>query len=122
MNENLSCGTYLDVQKAFDCVNHDILLHKLYHYGIRGSVFDWLKSYLPNRSQLVCINECRSAKSHLRFGVPQGSSLGPLFFLIHINDLPNVITDNIVRLYADDANNFRSHFDLKELKIWLSET
>ena len=97
-NNNTTCAIFLDLAKAFDTVNHQILLSKLYAYGIRGIPFKLMQSYLSNRKQCTVINKVKSS-SH---GVPQGSTLGPLLFLIYINDLPKV-SNLKVRLFADDA-------------------
>ena len=86
-NDNFTCGVLIDPQKANDTVNHDILLSKLIHYEIRGAAFDWLKSYLSDRTQYATINNERSEIQTIKYGVPQGSNLGPLLFLIYINDL-----------------------------------
>ena len=84
------CGIFIDLRKAFDTVNHDILLLKMEHYGVRGSTLQWFKPYLHERKQYVYINgECSELKQ-ISCGVPQGSVLVPLFFLIYINDLPNI--------------------------------
>ena len=78
-----SCGVFIDLEKAFDNVNHRILLSKLYHYGIRGNANSWFSSYLTHRSQTVTINEETSSKKLITCGVPQGSILGPLVFDIY---------------------------------------
>ena len=113
---NFILGLYLDISKAFDTVCHDILLKKLSHYGLRGSIYNWFKSYLQDRKQYVLINGSSSTIQHVRHGVPQGSVLGPLLFLIYLNDLPNCLTFSNLRLFADDANSFTCHKNLQILK------
>ena len=97
-----TCAIFLDLAKAFDTVSHTILLRKLEKYGIRGNSLNLLKSYLNGRSQFVKINNSSSAYMEIEFGVPQGSILGPLLFLIYINDLPNA-SNFFIRLFADDT-------------------
>ena len=108
--ENGECvlGLFLDFSKAFDTVNHDILFLKLEHYGIRGSALDLFKHYLTNRSQYVVYNGLKSEKQRITCGVPQGSILGPLLFLIYINDLGDVSKNIFTLLFADDSNLFLS--------------
>ena len=81
---NIGCGVFVDLQKAFDTVDHQILLAKLYHYGIRGVSNDWFKSYLSNRHQYVSINEYGSGLAAINCGVPQESVLGALLFFFYI--------------------------------------
>ena len=129
-NSNFACGIFVDFQKAFDTVDHIILLKKLEHYGVRGRANDWFKSYLSNRSQYVSVNGFHSKSEIMKFGVPQGSVLGPLLFLIYINDLRNAIYHSTVHHFADDTNllyvnkNLKTiqnkvNKDLKSLVTWL---
>ena len=85
-DSNFVCGIFVDLQKAFDTVDHSILLSKLCHYRIRGLPNKWFESYLANRKQFVSINGFESSTSSITYGMPQGSVLGPLLFLIYIND------------------------------------
>ena len=94
----------IDFSKAFDMVEHKILLEKLEHYGIRGHALKWLESYLSNRKQFVSINGSESSMKIMEHGIPQGSILGPLLFIIYINDIPEVAHFAKFILYADDAN------------------
>lgn len=126
----LAAGVFVDFQKAFDTVDHNILISKLEHYGIRGKFNDWFKSYLTNRKQCVSILGYESSYQPIKYGVPQGSVLGPLLFLIYINDLNHSIQFSDTFHFADDTNllNINSSFyklqsnlnkDLKGLYRWL---
>ena len=84
-----SAGIFIDFKKAFDTVDHNILLSKLEHYGIRGQTLEWLKSYITNRQQFAYVNGKNSKMEQITCGVPQGSVLGPLLFLIYTNDIGN---------------------------------
>ena len=95
---------FLDLSKAFDTLNHTILLNKLQHYGIRDGSLNLFKSYLQNRKQYVVINNAKSETLDITTGVPQGSILGPLLFIIYINDLPNASKIFHSIMYADDTN------------------
>ena len=97
---------FLDFAKAFDTVNHSILLDKLYHYGIRGAAFNWFQSYLSDRHQIVEVNGKKSNKSLITCGVPQGSILGPLLFILYVNDMYKCSNKFIFTLFADDTSLF----------------
>ena len=99
-------GVFLDLRKAFDTVNHDILINKLEYYGIRGNILNWLKSYLSNRTQYVHYNGYDSDKKTITHGVPQGSILGPLLFILYINDFSRSSDLLFSILFADDTSVF----------------
>ena len=115
-NDEYVLGIYLDFSKAFDTVDHVILLRKLAHYGIRGTALKWFESNLSNREQYVTYNGISSSKQRIKCGVPQGSILGPLLFFIYINDLCLVCKYTSAILFADDTNLFSSGKDLKTLE------
>ena len=121
---------YHDPYKAFDTVDHDILLQKLEKYGVIGLEHTWFFSYLKNRRQLCRVNGVASNMEEIKCGVPQGSCLGPLLFLIYINDLPFALKNSEVTMYADDTSisysskniddlNETLNSDLDSLKQWL---
>jgi hypothetical protein len=129
-NGQFACGVFIDLKKAFDTVDHNILLSKLFHYGIRGIPHEWFQSYLSDRQQFVTISECKSTLENIRHGVSQGSVLGPLLFLLYINDLHNALLFSEPYLFADDTNlihisssmkslNKKLNIDLKLLCRWL---
>ena len=124
-------GIFLDLSKAFDTINHNILLSKLCHYGIRGNANKWFKSYLSNRRQLTEFNKVQSNYRNVQHGVPQGSILEPLLFLVHINDFQNCLDQAHSIMFADDTNIFIKHkqidivydqvqCELQNIASWLS--
>ena len=100
-------GIYIDLKKAFDTVPHGILLSKLQHCGIRGKSLNWFKSYLIDRKQFTKVNGISSDLQPLHdCGVPQGSVLGPILFLLYINDIHQAIKEGTIKLFDDDTNFF----------------
>ena len=128
---HFACGIFIDLQKAFDTVDHNILVAKLEYYGVRGIVKNWFSSYLHNRKQFVTINGFKSTLNSINFGVPQGSVLGPLLFLMYINDLSFSVKNSTVHHFADDTNLLyineslktlckKVNYDLKGITNWLN--
>ena len=122
---------FIDLKKAFDTVDHDILCKKLELYGVQQRELSWFRSYLSNRKQFCRVNGVDSNVAEIDVGVPQGSCLGPLLFLIYINDLPQAVQDSSVTMYADDTSlchqshdltqlNEAINSDLKKLETWLN--
>ena len=121
---------FLDLKKAFDTVDHGILPHKLYLYGIKGVAFNWFRSYSSNRKQYCQVNDHLSNPLEMICGIPQGSILGPLLFLIYVNDLPNCLKYTKCNMFADDtqidasSNNIESiantlNADLANVSDWM---
>ena len=121
---------FIDLKKAFDTVDHEILCQKLVHYGVQQRELAWFRSYLCNRKQFCRVNGVSSKTEGIDVGVPQGSCLGPLLFLIYINDLPQAVQNSTVSMYADDTSlcyqssdinelNEAINNDLRQLDIWV---
>lgn len=128
-NKESVISVFLDLSKAFDTIDHKILLKKLEFYGIRGQALNWFRSYLTKRMQYVSYQNCISIKQELTCGVPQGSVLGPLLFIIYTNDLPSCLEKAKTILFADDTTIYISNknlnylyesvnVDLKHLNDW----
>ena len=96
-------AAFIDLKKAFDTVNHEILVQKLPHYGLTKDTTQWIECYLSNRSQKCTVNDITSSCLDIKCGVPQGSILGPLLFLLYINDIVDVLECTKCYLYADDT-------------------
>ena len=117
VNDNTITALLLfDLNKAFDTVQHDILLRKLEHYGIRGTAQNLIASFLRNRQQYVSLHTAQSHKMYITCGVPQGLVLGPLLFTLYINDIAN-FTSSTPRLFADDTCLILLHKNLPDLNV-----
>ena len=117
---NYTAGVFVDPKKAFHTADHNNLLEKLDYYGIRGVAKDWFHSYLDNRKQYVTLNGSNSSIKTILTGVPQGSVLGPLLFLIYINDLCKCVKYSETYHFADDTNMLLSHSSLETLANWMN--
>ena len=116
LNRREHCiGVFLDLTKAFDTVNHEVLLGKLERYGVRGLPLQWLASYLKDRQQCVSINGRCSSHRTVNVGIPQGSIMGPILFLLYMNDLPKISSDLLSILYADDTTLLASNSECSTL-------
>lgn len=119
--KEVTAGVFLDLSKAFDTINHDILFVKLEHYGINGLALRWIKSYFLGRRQFVQFKDSRSSEQNIVCGIPQGSILGPLFFILYINDISNASTLTESLIFADDTSIFYSHSDPNVLESVINE-
>ena len=104
----LTLAVLYDISKAFDVIDHTIILKKMEKYGIRGIANYWFRNYLSDRTQFVAINGIQSQKVPIKIGVPQGSILGPLLYLIYVNDIGNSCAGNVLS-FADDTTLYTSH-------------
>lgn len=114
-SSEFTVGVFIDLSKAFDTIHHATLLKKLYRYGIRGTAYTWLKSYLTNRKQYVHLNGANSDIQMVSYGVPQGSVLGPKLFILFINDICDVLQNVNCVLFADDTSLYASGPELEQL-------
>ena len=114
-NKQNTLSVFLDLSKAFDTIDHNILLHKLEFYGVRGLALNWFQSYLTDRKQYVLYNNVQSQTLDITCGVPQGSVLGPLLFLIYVNDIANCLTHSKLISFADDTTVFLSSKCINDL-------
>ena len=120
-NQQMTGSVFIDLKKAFDLVNHNCLLQKLEHYGVRGKSLTWFQNYLGSRTQRVRFGQDLSPSLPIEYGVPQGSLLGPLLFVIYINDLPSCLKNTHISMYADDTVIYCSGANPKEIKKALQE-
>ena len=121
-NNKLVCGIFADLSKAFDTVDHSILIKKIDYYGIRGVAKNLITSYLTNRKQYVQVNGSKSKYLPITCGVPQGSVLGPLLFLLFINDIVHSCPEAKLVMFADNTSVFFSSKKLAQLTAQAKET
>ena len=114
--KNYIASVFIDLRKAFDTINHDILYNKLMNLGIEVTELKWFQSYLSKRSQRVIINDVLSDPHDINAGVPQGSILGPILFLLFINDMPTILTHCSIEMYADDTLLYTYGKDVEKIK------
>ena len=117
----ITASVFLDFSKAFDTVDHAILLCKLKSFGLDNNSLNWFESYLTNRQQKTSINNTLSSSLPVSVGVPQGSILGPLLFIIYINDMPNFVKHCKIILYADDTLLYYSSNSIKDIELCVNE-
>jgi len=115
--KQITMATFLDLSKAFDTIDHNILINKLYMYGIRGIALDWFKSYLTHRKHFIQYKAHCSPMNFIETGVPQGSVLGPLLFIIYTNDLPKCLKNKNLKclLFADDTTIYETNSEVTKL-------
>ena len=118
---NVNAVVFLDLKKAFDTVDHTILLSKLSTYGIQENAYNWFKSYLENRTQICSVSSSLSKTCFLQCGIPQRNILDPLLFLLYINDLPNCLTNSYPRMYTDDTHLTYADKDVNIIQSCLNE-
>ena len=116
-NRKYSCGIFIDLKKAFDTVNYEILLTKLEHYGIRGVINCWFRSHLSDRRQSIEIDKRISETETIVYGVPQSSVLGTLLFLLYINDIHKSSKEFTFYSFADDTNLTYANDNLRTLEL-----
>ena len=119
-NKEYTLASFIDLKKAFDTINHEILLQKLPYFGLNMDIIKWIQNYLTNRRQKCTVNGMTSEEKDITCGVPQGSILGPLLFLLYVNDVgANMIHSNVL-LYVDDTVIFAKHKDKRTAHLWVT--